>query len=94
MRPSTTRRTWWLPEWASPTVSEASVSSLWSSTEPMTRSALSRDVWAEKNMHHRLEVAKKAGVPITNYGVAIAEFHGILRRALRPFPSILQELDR
>lgn len=48
----------------------------------------------EKNMHHRLEVAKKAGVPITNYGVAIAEFHGILRRALRPFPSILQELDR
>lgn len=48
----------------------------------------------EKNMHHRLEVAKKAGVPITNYGVAIAEFHGILRRALRPFPSILRELDR
>lgn len=48
----------------------------------------------EKNMHHRLEVAKRAGVPITNYGVAIAEFHGILRRALRPFPSILRELDR
>lgn len=47
----------------------------------------------EKNMHHRLDIARKAGVPITNYGVAIAEFHGILRRALRPFPAILQELD-
>lgn len=48
----------------------------------------------EKNMHHRLDVARQAGVPVTNYGVAIAEFHGILRRALRPFPAILRELDQ
>lgn len=47
----------------------------------------------EKNMHHRLDVAHDASVPMTNYGVAIAEFHGILRRALRPFPTILKELD-
>ncbi|MBC7345773.1 MAG: hypothetical protein H5U03_10215, partial [Clostridia bacterium] len=28
------------------------------------------------------------GVPIVNYGVAIAMMHGILRRALSPFPSL------
>lgn len=47
----------------------------------------------EKEMHHRLETADLQDVPMTNYGVAIAEFHGTLRRALRPFPDILAELD-
>ena len=36
----------------------------------------------EKEMHSRLEAAEKAGVPIVNYGVAIAHMHGILRRAV------------
>ncbi|MBQ9066167.1 MAG: [Clostridia bacterium] len=47
----------------------------------------------EKEMHHRLAIAEAAGTPMTNYGLAIAEFHGILRRALRPFPDILKELE-
>jgi len=42
----------------------------------------------EKEMQHRLAVAAKAGVPIVNYGVAIAQIHGILKRSLAPFPSI------
>ncbi len=33
----------------------------------------------------RLEKARAAGVPCTNYGVAIAKVHGILARAVRPF---------
>lgn len=41
----------------------------------------------EQEMHSRLERANMAGVPIVNYGVAIAEMHGILRRSLEPFNS-------
>ena len=33
----------------------------------------------------RIASARAAGVPITNYGVAIAKFHGILARAIAPF---------
>ena len=32
------------------------------------------------------------GVLITNYGVAIAQMHGILRRSLSPFPELLELL--
>ena len=39
----------------------------------------------EAAMQSRLQLAKDAGVPMTNYGVAIAEFHGTLSRALEPF---------
>lgn len=39
----------------------------------------------EQEMHSRLERANMAGVPIVNYGVAIAEMHGILRRSLEQF---------
>ena len=41
-----------------------------------------------------LEAAKKAGVPIVNYGIAIAQMHSILRRSLEPFPEILKILDK
>ncbi|MFN2351091.1 MAG: [FeFe] hydrogenase H-cluster maturation GTPase HydF, partial [Kiritimatiellia bacterium] len=34
----------------------------------------------------RIEEARAAGVPITNYGMAIAASLGILERALTPFP--------
>ncbi len=37
-----------------------------------------------RELRHRYELAKKAGVPITNYGVAIAHMHGILDRAAKP----------
>lgn len=42
----------------------------------------------EKEMQHRLACAKAAGVPMVNYGVAIAQIHGILKRSLAPFPHI------
>lgn len=37
-------------------------------------------------MNHRIESAKAEEVPIVNYGVLIAYVHGILDRALEPFP--------
>lgn len=45
-----------------------------------------------KEMEARLRRAEDAGVPIVNYGVAIAQMHGILERSLRPFPEILEIL--
>lgn len=39
----------------------------------------------EKEMQSRLERAEKSGVPITNYGTAIAHMHGILKRSIEPF---------
>ncbi len=39
----------------------------------------------EKEMQHRLECTKKAGVPTTNYGTAIAYMNGILERSIRMF---------
>lgn len=39
----------------------------------------------DKEMKHRLAVAAKEGVPMTNYGVAIAYLKGILERTLEPF---------
>lgn len=42
----------------------------------------------EKEMQHRMEIAEKAGVPMVNYGVAIAHIHGILKKSLAPFPDV------
>lgn len=39
----------------------------------------------EQEMRSRLKRANMAGVPIVNYGVAIAQMHGILARSLEPF---------
>ncbi|MBR3835918.1 MAG: [Clostridia bacterium] len=47
----------------------------------------------EKEMKRRIELAKEAGVPIVNYGIAIAQMHGILKRSLEPFPDILKILE-
>ncbi|MCR4726039.1 MAG: [FeFe] hydrogenase H-cluster maturation GTPase HydF [Clostridia bacterium] len=38
----------------------------------------------ETEMKARLSFAREAGVPIVNYGVAIAHIHGILKRSLAP----------
>lgn len=38
---------------------------------------------------HRVRCAKDAGVPITNYGTAIAHMRGILERSLEPFQHLL-----
>lgn len=37
----------------------------------------------------RIEKAKSAGVPITNYGIAISLMQGVLERVLSPFPAAL-----
>ncbi len=42
----------------------------------------------EKEMQHRLMLAAEAGVPMVNYGIAIAHMHGILHRSLEVFPDI------
>ncbi|MBP3665900.1 MAG: [FeFe] hydrogenase H-cluster maturation GTPase HydF [Clostridia bacterium] len=42
----------------------------------------------EKEMAHRMEIAERAGVPMVNYGVAIAHMHGILKKSLSPFPEV------
>ena len=47
----------------------------------------------EREMQSRLRRAAECGVPVTNYGIAIAQMHGILRRSLEPFPEILKLLD-
>ena len=39
-----------------------------------------------REMLYRLAIAREAGVPIVNYGLLIAHIHGILHRALEPFP--------
>lgn len=39
----------------------------------------------EREMKSRIERARESGVPMTNYGVAIALMNGILSRALSPF---------
>lgn len=41
----------------------------------------------EKEMKYRLAEAKRQGVPMTNYGVAIAYMNGILERSLGLFPE-------
>ncbi len=46
-----------------------------------------------KEMLYRILQATSAGVPIVNYGVLIAHMHGILRRALAPFPASRRLLD-
>jgi [FeFe] hydrogenase H-cluster maturation GTPase HydF len=38
-----------------------------------------------KQIHNRIQVAIKAGVPVTNYGMAIAYVQGIYKRAIAPF---------
>ena len=48
----------------------------------------------EAEMQSRIKRAKAAGVPIVNYGVAIAQMHGILRRSLEAFPEILALLEQ
>ena len=47
----------------------------------------------EKEMQYRIRHAMGEETPIVNYGVAIAQIHGILRRSLEPFPAMLKLLD-
>ena len=42
----------------------------------------------EREMKYRLKCAEDEGVPMTNYGTAIAYMNGILYLSLAPFPEI------
>jgi [FeFe] hydrogenase H-cluster maturation GTPase HydF len=42
-----------------------------------------------REMLNRVEKAKEAQVPITNYGIAISFLQGVAKRVLSPFPSAL-----
>lgn len=45
----------------------------------------------EREMKYRIACCQDQGVPITNYGILIAQVTGILKRSLGPFPQ-MQEL--
>jgi len=45
----------------------------------------------KKQLHSRLKPAIDAGVPVTNYGLAIAYMHGIFDRATAPFRKPLTQ---
>jgi len=46
-----------------------------------------------RQLHNRLQPAIKAGIPVTNYGMAIAYVHGIYKRAISPFISGINTPD-
>lgn len=46
-----------------------------------------------QEMKNRLQEAKEQGVPITNYGMAIAALHNVLARSLQVFPSVANLLS-
>ncbi len=47
-------------------------------------------MWNRREMLSRILRCRKAGVPITNYGLTIAWSLGIFERALQPFPAALE----
>lgn len=50
----------------------------------------------EREVRYRMKCAKDQGIPITNYGIAIAFMQGILKRSIQMFPhlsSLFQEND-
>lgn len=48
----------------------------------------------EREMKSRLDRCCEQGVPVTNYGIAIAHIHGILKRSLAPFPDLLSLIEK
>lgn len=46
-----------------------------------------------REMQSRMGYAADCGVPMTNYGTAIAHMHGILKRSVELFPEALKELE-
>ncbi|HQP29918.1 MAG TPA: [FeFe] hydrogenase H-cluster maturation GTPase HydF [Deltaproteobacteria bacterium] len=47
-----------------------------------------------REMLSRIQKAREAGVPITNFGVAISMLQGVIKRALEPFPAALTAFER
>jgi len=47
----------------------------------------------DREMIYRTKCASDCGIPMTNYGTAIAYMHGILKRSLEVFPDLIKELN-
>ena len=47
----------------------------------------------EREMKYRVKQTLDNGIPITNYGIAIAHMNGILRRSIELFPEAVKALD-
>ena len=47
----------------------------------------------EKEVRYRYRFAEESGVPVTNYGTAIAHMNGILKRSVKPFEDICKILE-
>lgn len=47
----------------------------------------------EREMKYRVKQTLDCGIPITNYGTAIAHMNGILKRSLMPFPEVVKALE-
>ena len=47
-----------------------------------------------REMLNRLQKAREANIPVTNYGVAISFLQGVIKRTLEPFPAALSALER
>ena len=48
----------------------------------------------EKEIRFRMKSARVQGVPITNYGIAIAFMTGILKRSIGIFPQLVEKLEK
>ncbi len=46
----------------------------------------------EKEMKNRIRLCKECDTPVVNYGVAIAQMHGILKRSLEIFPDLYEKI--
>ena len=44
----------------------------------------------EKEMKYRIRVCTESGVPVVNYGMAIAKMHGIFERSIELFKDELR----
>lgn len=47
----------------------------------------------EREMQYRTRQTLDNGIPITNYGIALAHLNGILKRSLMPFPEAVRALQ-
>jgi len=47
-----------------------------------------------REIQSRAQMAKRAGVPMTNYGILIAYMQGILKRSIEVFPHLHSEVER
>ena len=88
----------WMNKFTGKDLSYDVVAGLGDTPRPMTDYALVVQcggcVITRKQVVGRLKAAVDAGVPVTNYGMAIAWMHGIFERAVAPFTKVENEKMR